>query len=198
MELVARVVVIAACLSQLLAGIAVLIREHIDSRPAPLERETGPLALVNYAGIALFVMVGLMAAITNGATLGSLAEPLGAVVRAAGILVLWAAGILAVWGIRTMGRHLVSKAEVRPDTELVTGGPFGLIRHPLYLSVLMLWAGGALALLNWALAIGAIVLVPAFYARARVEERLLSRHFGDAYTAYAARVPMLLPRFRRR
>jgi protein-S-isoprenylcysteine O-methyltransferase Ste14 len=48
-----------------------------------------------------------------------------------------------------MGKHLVAPAEVRPDTELVTTGPFGLVRHPMYLSVLMLWAGGMLALLSW-------------------------------------------------
>ena len=117
--------------------------------------------------------------------------------RIAGILVLWVAGLLAVWGIRTMGRHLVSPAEVRPDTELVTTGPFGLVRHPMYLSILLLWAGGALALLGWVLAIGFVLLVPAFYLRARTEEGLLTRHFGDTYTAYAARVPMLLPGLRR-
>jgi protein-S-isoprenylcysteine O-methyltransferase Ste14 len=44
---------------------------------------------------------------------------------------------------------------------------------------------------------GFAVLVPAFYLRARAEEGILTRHFGDAYIAYAARVPMLLPRLRR-
>jgi protein-S-isoprenylcysteine O-methyltransferase Ste14 len=41
------------------------------------------------------------------------------------------------------------------------------------------------------------VLVPAFCLRARAEEGLLTRHFGDAYTTYAARVPMLVPRLRK-
>jgi len=157
----------------------------------------GPIAVVNYAGIAFFILVGLAVAITGSGALTSVAEPLGDALRIAGILVLWVAGLLAVWGIRTMGRHLVSPAEVRPDTELVTTGPFGLVRHPMYLSILLLWAGGALALLGWVLAVGFVLLVPAFYLRARTEEGLLTRHFGDAYTAYAARVPMLLPGLRR-
>jgi protein-S-isoprenylcysteine O-methyltransferase Ste14 len=196
-ELAARVVVTAACLSQLAAGVAVFIRERADSRPAPTERAKGPIAVVNYAGIAFFILVGLAVAITGSGALTSVAEPLGDALRIAGILVLWVAGLLAVWGIRTMGRHLVSPAEVRPDTELVTTGPFGLVRHPMYLSILLLWAGGALALLGWVLAVGFVLLVPAFYLRARTEEGLLTRHFGDAYTAYAARVPMLLPGLRR-
>ena len=198
METIARAVVVVTSVSLLLVGVAVLIRERTQSRPAPLERDTGLLALVNYAGILLFVFVGLAAAITNGTSWLGLGEPFEAAVRLAGVVVLWAAGLLAVWGIRAMGRNMASEAEVRPDTELVTSGPFGLVRHPLYLSILLLWTGGALALLSWALAIGAIVLAPAFYARSRAEERLLTRHFGAAYTAYAARVPMLVPWFRGR
>jgi protein-S-isoprenylcysteine O-methyltransferase Ste14 len=196
-ELVARVVVVAACLSQLTAGVAVLIREWAEARPAPVERAGGPLALVNYVGILMFVCVGLAAAITNGGAFLNLTQPLADGLRIAGILVLGAAGLLAIWGVRTMGRQLVSPAEVRPDTELVTTGAFGLVRHPLYDSVLMLWAGGTFALLNYVLGAGFLSLVPAFYLRARVEEVILTRHFGDAYAAYAARVPMLVPRLRR-
>jgi protein-S-isoprenylcysteine O-methyltransferase Ste14 len=196
-ELVARVGVVAACLSQLTAGVAVLIREWSEARPAPVERAGGPLALVNYVGILMFVFVGLAAAITNGGAWLGLTQPLADGLRIAGILVLGAAGLLSTWGVRTMGRQLVSPAEVRPDTELVTTGAFGLVRHPLYDSVLMLWAGGALALLNYVLGAGFLLLVPAFYLRARAEEAILAHHFGEAYAAYAARVPMLLPRLRR-
>jgi protein-S-isoprenylcysteine O-methyltransferase Ste14 len=91
----------------------------------------------------------------------------------------------------------VAPVEVRPDTELVTTGAFAMVRHPLYDSILLLWAGGTLALLNCVLGAGFVALIPAFYLRARAEEALLTRHFGDAYTTYAARVPMLLPRLRR-
>jgi protein-S-isoprenylcysteine O-methyltransferase Ste14 len=192
-ELLARGIVIAACLSQLAAGVAVLIREMAVPRPAPIERATGPLALVNYAGIALFILVGLAVATTEAGALANFAGPLAASLRILGVLILWGAASLAAWGIRTMGRHLVAPAEVRPDTELITTGPFAFVRHPMYLSVLMLWAGGMLALLSWALAVGLVLFVPAFYLRARAEEELLTRHFGTAYSAYATRVPMLLP-----
>lgn len=194
LELVARAVVIAACLTQLAAGVGVLIRERVVSRPAPVERDAGPLAAVNFAGIAIFVVAGVAMSVTGAGALTGLDGSPWDVLRAVGVLVLVTAGLLALWGIRTMGRHLVSMPEVRPDTELVTAGPFRLVRHPMFLSVLMLWAGGALALLSPALAVGLALFVPAFYLRARSEERLLTRHFGEAYTAYAGRVPMLLPR----
>jgi protein-S-isoprenylcysteine O-methyltransferase Ste14 len=62
----------------------------------------------------------------------------------------------------------------------------------------LLWAGGALALLSPVMAVLAAAMVPAIYLRAEAEERVLARHFGDGWTEYSARVPMLLPSFGRR
>lgn len=197
-EFAARCVVLACALSLLAIGMGVLAFEQLSRRPEPVERERGLLALVNFVGIIGFIVLAIPSAVALVATFGVLAEPADAAIRLLGVVLLLAAGLLAVWGIRSMGRQMASAAEVRPDTVLVTGGAFGVVRHPLYLSVLLLWAGGALALLSWAMAAGWLLLVPAFVARARVEERLLSRHFGEAYSAYAARVPMLLPGVRGR
>jgi protein-S-isoprenylcysteine O-methyltransferase Ste14 len=197
-ELAARALVLACALSLLAIGLGVLAFEELSRRPEPVERERGPLALVNFVGIIGFIVVAIPSAVAMVATLQALAEPADAAIRLVGIALLLASGLFEVWGIRSMGRQMASAAEVRPDTVLVTGGAFGVVRHPLYLSVLLLWAGGALSLLSWAMAVAWLLLVPAFVARARVEERLLSRHFGEAYSAYAARVPMLLPGFRSR
>jgi protein-S-isoprenylcysteine O-methyltransferase Ste14 len=197
-ELAARALVLVCALSLLAIGLGVLAFEELSRRPEPVERDRGPLALVNFVGIIGFVVLAIPSAVAMVATLQALAEPADAAIRLVGIALLLASGLFEVWGIRSMGRQMSSAAEVRPDTVLVTGGAFGVVRHPLYLSVLLLWAGGALSLLSWAMAVAWLLLVPAFVARARVEERLLSRHFGEAYGAYAARVPMLLPGFRSR
>jgi protein-S-isoprenylcysteine O-methyltransferase Ste14 len=196
-ELAARALVLA-CALLLAIGMGVLAFEELSRRPEPVERDRGPLALVNFVGIIGFIVLGIPSAVAMVATLQALAEPADAAIRLVGIALLLASGLFEVWGIRSMGRQMASAAEVRPDIVLVTGGAFGVVRHPLYLSVLLLWAGGALSLLSWAMAVAWLLLVPAFVARARVEERLLGRHFGEAYGAYAARVPMLVPGFRSR
>lgn len=194
LELVARLVVIACAVSLLTFGLAILAVERLSRRSAPVEQETGPLALVNYVGIIGFVVVGMASAITMLGTIPLPAGPLHAAVVVAGIVPLAAAGLLAVWGYRSLGREFSSEAEVRTDTVLITHGAFGVVRHPMYLAILLLWAGSALALLSPLMAVCWLVLTPAFVARSRAEERLLTRHFGSAYTAYAARVPMLVPR----
>jgi protein-S-isoprenylcysteine O-methyltransferase Ste14 len=193
LELVARLVVIACALSLLMFGLAILAVERLSHRSAPVEQETGLLALVNYVGIIGFVVVSLISAVTMLGTVPAPAGPLHAAAVVVGIVPLAVAGILAVWGYRSLGREFSSEAEVRTDTVLITHGAFALVRHPMYLSVLLLWAGSAFALLSPLMALCLVALIPAFVARSRAEERILTRHFGTAYEAYAAHVPMLLP-----
>lgn len=197
-ELVARFVVVAAAVTQTLAGLAVLVRQVRSHRPAPIASVGGPLGYVNFAGLAGFTVVGAAIAVTGLGALTGDRGPAGDAARALGVATLWAAGVLAAAGVRAMGRHLVAPAEVRPDTELITSGPFGVVRHPLYDSILLLWIGGALALLSPVMLVGAAAFLPAVYLRAKAEERLLARHFGAAWTAYAEHVPMLVPRLGRR
>ena len=152
------------------------------------------LAAVNFVGILGFAGVGAASAVWG---FGRIRLGLGlgiVVVQVLGVVCLAAAGFLAAWGLLSMGRQMSSQAEVRPDTELVTGGAFGLVRHPLYLSILLLWSGGTLALISWVLALCTLLLVPLFVARSRLEEEILGRHFGPAYASYASGVPMLIPR----
>ena len=192
-ELVARWVVAVAATGLLVTALTVLVLEMRSKRPDPVERETGPLAAANFVGILGFVGVGLGTAIWMLETIPSLPGWIEGAIRVGGIVLLGLAGFLAAWGLWSIGRQMSSQAEVRPDTELVTDGAFRVVRHPLYLSILLLWAGGALALASWFMAACTVVLVPLFIARSRLEERILMRHFGSAYGAYMTSVPMLLP-----
>jgi protein-S-isoprenylcysteine O-methyltransferase Ste14 len=191
-ELVARIVVIACALSLLTFGLAILAVERLSHRSAPVAQETGLLAMVNYVGIIGFVVVGLVSAATMFGTVPA-TGPLRSAAVVVGIVPLAVAGFLAVWGYRSLGREFSSEAEVRTDTVLITHGAFALVRHPMYLAILLLWAGSALALLSPLMALCWLALIPAFAARSRAEERLLTHHFGSAYVSYAARVPMLVP-----
>ena len=87
---------------------------------------------------------------------------------------------------------LVPRADQRMG--LVTTGPYRLVRHPIYLGLSMLAAGEALAFGSWpALTIVLSGIVPTFAWRARAEDKLLSRTFGQRYEVYRQRTRMIIP-----
>jgi protein-S-isoprenylcysteine O-methyltransferase Ste14 len=115
--------------------------------------------------------------------------------EAAVIAVMMAAAVaLFSWASRTMGRNWSLVARTRSDHELVTTGPFAHVRHPIYSAMTLL-------LLALSIATGTelrlIVALPLYalgtWLRIAHEERLLHAAFGDAYAAYAARVPRFIP-----
>jgi protein-S-isoprenylcysteine O-methyltransferase Ste14 len=125
-----------------------------------------------------------------GSTAGSTALLLAAV----GSLLAVAGGAL-VFGSRTeLGPawSLVPRAD--QATGLVTTGPYRLVRHPIYLGFALLTTGAALAFGSWpALVIVVAGIVPTFAWRARAEEKLLIRTFGERYAAYRQRTSMIIP-----
>lgn len=100
----------------------------------------------------------------------------------------------SLWAMLTLGRHYDLVLEIHHDHELVRGGPYALVRHPLYTGLGLHFAGACLATGNLLLVAGTLLVsYPAFYARARAEERLLRDRFGVEYEKYAREVPMLVP-----
>jgi protein-S-isoprenylcysteine O-methyltransferase Ste14 len=106
-------------------------------------------------------------------------------------LLLWGVG-LAVWARIHLGRNWGMPMSRKEDPELVTSGPYRLVRHPIYSGILLGLLGTALATnLYWLIAVA--VIGPYFLYSGRVEERLLSSSFPAAYPGYRARTKMLIP-----
>lgn len=79
-------------------------------------------------------------------------------------------------------------------TGLVTTGPYRLVRHPIYLGLAVLAMGEVLAFSSWpAFLIVLCGIVPTFAWRARAEETLLSRAFGERYDLYRRQTKMIIP-----
>ena len=81
-------------------------------------------------------------------------------------------------------------------TQLVTEGPYSLVRNPLYLFTIIGAAGVGAQAGSLTMTLGLSLLVAmVFYAVALQEEAFLAETFGSAYQTYADRVPLFFPRF---
>lgn len=115
----------------------------------------------------------------------------------AGGLVALAGLALVLWTLLSWRQLFVGHA-VLGDQELVTGGAYGLVRHPVYLGAIVIWSGLSLCFLSAvAAAITTLYVLPAYLLYARSEEAMMLESFGDEYRRYRREVPMLLPRPRR-
>ncbi len=99
-----------------------------------------------------------------------------------------------IWSLLSLRRSFSILPQAR---RLVTGGPYGLSRNPLYVGeVLASWAV-FLPTIGWPVALALAVNVVLLLVRVRAEERVLGSTFGAEYVDYCRRVPRFLPRLRR-
>lgn len=96
--------------------------------------------------------------------------------------------------MKSLGRFAVPGAGVYRDHELITTGPYAVVRHPLYSAVAVLWLATALGMVNWLLlALWPAMLAIMILVPMRQEDDLLRTKFGPEYERYARRTSRLIP-----
>jgi protein-S-isoprenylcysteine O-methyltransferase Ste14 len=128
------------------------------------------------------VLHGMRAAAAGA---GLLVGPLGAGLCALGIG-------LAIWARVYLGRNWGMPMSRQADAELITGGPYAYVRHPIYTGMLLAMLGSAIANSP----VWLVALVPFglyFVYSARAEEKLMLEQFPEQYRDYMARTKMLVP-----
>lgn len=103
------------------------------------------------------------------------------------------AGILFIAVVQHfLGKQWSTSLELGTDHELVTSGPYRLIRHPMYTGMIVMGVGFALSTASWifvALCVIGVFLI----LRVRKEERMMIGRFGDEYLNYMRRTKRLIP-----
>ncbi len=98
----------------------------------------------------------------------------------------------AIWARAHIGRNWGTPMTQKDEPELVTSGPYHLVRHPIYSGILVAGIGTAVAL-SWLWLIAVALAGVYFLYSATVEERYLTEQFPDAYPAYKHSTKMLVP-----
>lgn len=99
-----------------------------------------------------------------------------------------------IYGRAALKANWANQIKIYEGHTLVTGGPYALVRHPLYASLIWMALAGSVIYANaLALALTFGVFVPMMYVRARKEEALLLEAFGERYARYRAQTGMFFP-----
>jgi len=95
---------------------------------------------------------------------------------------------------RAFGDELYKTKE---ESKLITTGPYGYTRNPLYLSATILFLGWSLVLMSTYLLIVTVLFLLLFRFAAKWEEEELTERFGEEYLSYKEKVPLFFPRLRK-
>ena len=101
-----------------------------------------------------------------------------------GLLILVPSAMLWMAARYQLGNAFTGRAEART---LVTDGVYARLRHPIYVSAELTWAGVIVFLGKWYLAALWLIAIPVQVRRARREARILEATFGERYRAYMRR-----------
>ncbi len=107
---------------------------------------------------------------------------------AIGLPLVITGALLITWAVRTLLAAAVDP-RFKPVETIVSGGPYGYTRNPMYLAFTAIYCGIALAINTfWPLIVLPILLGLMHSGVIRREERYLESKFGDEYRAYRRRV----------
>ena len=93
----------------------------------------------------------------------------------------------------TLRRSYSSTLVIREDHQLVTHGVYRFVRHPIYLGVIMASIGVPVYVSSLYGLLTMSAVIPVLLNRIRMEERMLTEAFGDAYRTYRETTSKLIP-----
>jgi len=113
--------------------------------------------------------------------------------RFAGLFVYLCFSWTQIWAYKSLGECYSQDMVIFKDHKLADKGPFKIIRHPQYLSQILVDFGGAFATLSFIVLPLAVIQLPVLIMRANYEEKLLSKHFKSEFDAYKKNRRFMIP-----
>ncbi len=111
---------------------------------------------------------------------------IGAAITAGGLL-------FSVWARRHLGANWSQAVTLKQGHELITSGPYALVRHPIYTGLLLGFLGSAVARGEWRGLLAVALVFAVLWHKLRLEEKWMRSQFGEPYEAYSRQVSALVP-----
>jgi protein-S-isoprenylcysteine O-methyltransferase Ste14 len=112
-------------------------------------------------------------------------------------IAITAAGIgIAIWARAYLGGNWSSSVTVKVGHQLVRGGPYRWVRHPIYSGMILALLGTALARGQVRGLVAVALLYAGFRIKSLIEERAMAYTFGPEYEEYSRSTGAIIPGMR--
>ena len=99
----------------------------------------------------------------------------------------------AVWAREHLGGNWSQAVTIKEGHELITTGPYAVVRHPIYTGMLAGLLGTAIALSQVRGFMAFVIFFVMFWLKLRKEEQWMRSQFGETYATYAHQTAALVP-----
>lgn len=113
--------------------------------------------------------------------------------RWVGIALIVIGFAITVWARLVLGRNWSATVTVKENHELITRGPYRIVRHPIYSGLLLAIIGSALPREDLRAVAAVLVFLFGMLRKAGIEEGRMIATFGDEYRAYRRRTKAIIP-----
>lgn len=100
---------------------------------------------------------------------------------------------IQIWAYKALGESYSQDVMIFRQHKLVKKGPYKFLRHPQYLSQILMDLGAGIATLSFIIIPLAVIEIPFLIMRANLEEKLLAKNFKEAFDIYKKKSGFLLP-----
>ena len=110
-----------------------------------------------------------------------------------GVSIFVIGAIIGIWAIRhnELGNFNI-QPKMKENAKLITTGIYAYIRHPMYLSVIIMMLGFLLSSFNFSNLLLFVFLVFVLYLKAKREENIWCNHTNE-YLEYKSKTKLILP-----
>src|ERR1039457_3172770 len=98
-----------------------------------------------------------------------------------------------IWSFKSLGEFYSQEILIYKNHDLISKGPYKILRHPQYVSQILVDIGGGLAVMSYVLLPIAIIEIPFLIVRALLEEKLLERNSKEKFVKYKKKTGFLIP-----
>lgn len=186
-----------------LLGLLVIVKQLATG--SILDKPEGSLLVqfVNIFNLFFLLVVNPLAAALLIADRLTTSDPTHFTINAPGMLlgleilglVLYVTGyLLMAWALITLGRNYQLGGSIpRPDDRIVIGGPYRLVRHPMYAAALSISLGLACLIQSWAFFGVFCIYLALMFVLIPTEETALRTAYGEQYGVYQQQTRRLIP-----
>jgi len=148
--------------------------------------------------LGISIMMGMIIYLFFTPLYPSLQLPLPDLVQWIGVVIGLVSLPFIGWIHWTLGKNFSKSLTIQDNHQLVTTGPYKLVRHPMYTVFIFWFLSWFLVTANLSHLITWVISVVYFVIRIPEEEQMMHEEFGDIYQEYVKRTNRLFPRLRKK